>query len=95
MEARPDPSVKRIELEGEYDLTRKDEIASMFGCINGEASVVIDMAKVTYMDSTVLKELATLRLRDASRLIRVAGPNQHIRRLLRLVSFDKLFEITE
>lgn len=95
MEAKPGAQVKRIELNGEYDLTRKDEIIGLFGSINGESSVVIDMAKVTYIDSTILSELAALRLRDASRSIRLADPNKQIRRILKIVRFDEVFDIPE
>jgi anti-anti-sigma factor len=95
MRAQSDPSVKRIELVGEYDLSRKDEVARLFGSINGEPSVVIDMAKVSYIDSTFLNELGALRLRDESRSIRLSRPNEHVRRILKIVNFDEVFDIAE
>ena len=93
-ENSPSP-VRRIELAGEYDLARRDEIAREFGSIEEEPSVVIDMAKVTYIDSSVLKELAALRSRDGSRAITLLGASAGIRRLLKVVGFDKIFHLTE
>ena len=55
----------RIELEGEYDLTRKDEITQLFGGVDGAPEVIIDLSRVTYMDSTVLGALALLRIYPA------------------------------
>ncbi len=84
-----------IKLDGEYDLTRKDEIAGLFGSIDGESWVVIDMTTVTYMDATLLCELRLLRLRDETRAITLAGANEHVRKILKLVNFDELFDVTE
>ena len=52
-----DSSTRLIKLDGEYDLRRKDEVAGLFGSLDGESSVVIDMTKVTFIDSTFLREL--------------------------------------
>lgn len=90
-----DSSTRLVKLDGEYDLTRKDEITGLFGSIDGESSVVIDMTKVTYIDSFFLGELSMLRLRDGARSITLAGANEHIRRVLKIASFDKIFDVTE
>ncbi|HEY6449666.1 MAG TPA: STAS domain-containing protein [Candidatus Cybelea sp.] len=90
-----DSRKRLIKLDGEYDFTRKDELAGLFGSIDGESSVVIDMASVTYMDATFLRELRMLRLRGQARSITLAGANKHIRRVLKIVNFDKLFNLTE
>ncbi len=90
-----DSRKRLIKLDGEYDLTRKDEIAGLFGSIDGESSVVIDMTTVTYMDASFLRELRMLRLRDEARSITLAGANRHIRRVLKIVNFDELFEVTD
>ena len=80
-----------IKLNGEYDLTRKDEIAGLFGSIDGESSVVIDMTTVTYIDSTFLRELSMLRLRGGARSITLVGGNEHVRRVLKIVNIDASF----
>jgi anti-anti-sigma factor len=83
----------RIELDGEYDLSRKEELSSLFAALDGDGPVVIDMARVSYIDSTILKELSTLRLHQPEREITLAGANSNVKRILRLVSFDSLFRI--
>ncbi len=89
-----DSRKRLIKLDGEYDLTRKDEIAGLFGSIDGESSVVIDMTAVTYVDATFLCELRLFRLRDEARSITLAGANTHIRRVLKIVNFDEMFDVT-
>ena len=86
-----DSRKRLIKLDGEYDLTRKDEIAGLFGSIDGESSVVIDMTTVTYIDSTFLRELNMLRRRAGAKSITLAGANEHVRRVLKIVSFDAFF----
>lgn len=83
----------RVSLDGEYDLTRKDEIAALFDSLDGDGAVLIDLSNVTYLDSTVLHELARLRTRNEGRTISLAGANEHIRRIFRVVGFEALFDI--
>ena len=84
-------SQRLIKLDGEYDLTRKDEIAGLFGSIDGESAVVMDMTAVTYIDSTFLRELSMLRRRAGAKSITLTGANEHVRRVLKTVSFDAFF----
>jgi anti-anti-sigma regulatory factor len=58
----------RITLEGKYDLARKDEIAKVFASVDGRPEVIV-VGKVTYLDSTILRELALLRLKQVDRHI--------------------------
>jgi anti-anti-sigma factor len=88
-------STARIELEGEYDLSRRDEVAAVFGGLNGHPSVVIDFSKVRYMDSTVLHELAKLRFESAGRAVIIEGASGQVRRLLKLVGFDRIFNMAD
>jgi len=83
-----------IRLQGEYDLTRRDELAALFGSL-GEGALVIDMSGVTYVDSSALSELAALRSRSAERQISLVGVNDHIRRIFDIVSFHQIFDIAE
>lgn len=85
----------RIVLEGEYDLTRKQEVESLFATLNGDKPLIIDVATVTYMDATILHQLGTLRLRNARRPIRLARANTNIRRVLHIVGFDQIFDMTD
>jgi anti-anti-sigma factor len=82
-----------LRLTGEYDLTRKNEIAELFATVDGESSVQIDLSEVTYIDSTILRELAMLRQRQNGHPIKLVGASSQIERVLRIVDFDKLFDI--
>jgi anti-anti-sigma factor len=84
-----------VELSGEYDLSRKQELALLFESLEGNEPVVIDLAKVSYLDSTMLNELSIFRSRNPERQITLRGANQNIRRILRLVNFDSLFNVAE
>jgi anti-anti-sigma factor len=84
-----------IRLEGEYDLTRKDEVAAIFASIDDVGPIVIDMTNVTYIDSTILLALAKLKSRYDGRTIRIVGLSSHIRRVFAIVKFDELFELTD
>ena len=53
-----DSQKRLINLDGEYDFTRKDEIAELFGSIEGDSSLVIDMTAVTYMDATFFARIS-------------------------------------
>jgi anti-anti-sigma regulatory factor len=56
---------------------------------------VIDMVKVTYIDSTFLHELAGLRSRFKPHPITLLGVNKNLQRVLHIANFDHLFEIVE
>jgi anti-anti-sigma factor len=83
-----------VQLAGEYDLARRDEVAAQFGALDGSA-VRIDFSEVTYIDSTILHELAQLRVRDEQRSITLTGVNSHIRHIFDIVKFDELFDIKD
>lgn len=83
----------RVALKGEYDLARLHEIAALFNSLGDDGAILIDLTEVTYLDSTVLKELARLRLQDESRVIQLAGANSNIRRLFKIVGFEEVFDI--
>lgn len=53
----------------------------------------IDMSRVTYIGSSFLHELTTLRTRLMPHRITLLVRSDNIRRLLKLVKFDLLFEI--
>jgi len=83
-----------LRLEGEYDLVRKGEVAAQLAALDGNP-VCIDFSEVTYIDSTILRELAELRLRDEQRSITLIGVNSHIRHIFDVVNFGELFDITD
>lgn len=53
--------LNRITLDGEWDLTRKDELITLLSGLTLGRPATIDMSGCTYADSTVLSALALLR----------------------------------
>jgi anti-anti-sigma factor len=88
-------NIPRIELNGEYDLAQREEMASLFEALRPDGPAVIDLTKVTYVDSMFLSELVKLRRRLREHPITLAGANGNVADLLRLVSFDELFELSD
>jgi anti-anti-sigma factor len=87
--------VRYIELSGEYDLARKQELAAEFAVLSNGDPLAIDMRRVTYVDSTFLNELATLRLRLDERSVTLVGVRPNILRILQLVKFDRFFTFSD
>ena len=86
-------SESRIALEGDWDLTRKEELRQLFVEMDGKKPIVIDLSAVTYADSSFLHELSLLRKRLADCSITLFAPRPPLKRVLQLLSFDKLFRI--
>lgn len=86
---------RRIELEGEYDLSQREQIAALFGSLHADGPVIIDLTKVTFIDSTFLHLLAALRLRFKGQSITLTGATANIKRILKLVKFEQLFVLTD
>ena len=82
-----------VRLTGDYDLTRKEELATLFAQLADDREVVIDMGDVTYIDSTVLRELAALHGKNPLRAVSLFGVEESIRRILCIVGFDRILNI--
>lgn len=87
--------MRYIELSGEYDLARKQELAAEFAELTNGDPLSIDMRRVTYVDSTFLNELAALRLRLDERSVTLVGVRPNILRILQLVKFDRFFTFSD
>ncbi len=85
----------RIELAGELDLSRKDELKRLFDPLEKDGPLTIDLRRVTYADSTLLHLLASLALRFQEVPITLLGATPALRRLFEIVQFDKLFQIAD
>jgi anti-anti-sigma factor len=88
-------TTRRIKLKGEYDLARQDEIAKEFAGLDGDPTVIVDLSEVTYLDSTVLRELALLRLKRLDRHISLVGADQNVRRLLKIAGLERIIDQIE
>jgi anti-anti-sigma factor len=86
---------RHLQMVGEYDIADKDTLAALFGALAPDGAVVIDMTKVTYIDSTFLHQIHALRLRLKQHRVTLLGVNKQARHVLHLVNFDHLFQIVE
>lgn len=85
----------RIELKGEWDIARKDELKSLFDSIQRDGPVTIDLRQVTFADSSFLGLLGSLAGRLQGIPITLSGAQPNLRRVLTIVQFDRLFKIED
>jgi anti-sigma B factor antagonist len=88
-------SVRRIELDGEYDISRRDEVSSAFEAMRGDAPAVVDMTKVSFVDSSFLHALTALHFRFEEWGVTLVGVRPQIRRVLKMMDYERLFHIAE
>ncbi len=84
-----------ISLEGEYDLVDRQALATLFGALRADGPATIDLTKVTYLDGTILTELLKLQTRFKEHSIKLLVRSSIIHRVLRIVRFERLFEIVD
>jgi anti-anti-sigma factor len=89
------PDISRIELDGEYDLSQREAITSLFEALPVDRPVSIDLTRVTYADSTFLNALAVLRNRLKGQTITLVGAKDNVMRVFRMVGFDQLFQLAD
>jgi anti-anti-sigma factor len=87
------PDNNLVALDGEWDLSRKDELKALLAGLSVKLPAVIDIRGLTYLDSTVLSLLGALSLRFHKTGVTLLGPNANVLRLLKLMRFDTLFSI--
>lgn len=80
-----------IELSGEYDLSRKDELTKAFASVTDGVPVTVDMSAVTYVDSTFLGALAAMRIRLGELPVTLVGVQPNIARILQIAKLDGFF----
>ena len=68
---------QRIELHGEYDLANKEALAALFGSLNANSPIVVDMTNVAYIDSTFLHAIADLRRHFRPHSVTLFGVSEH------------------
>ena len=86
-----------IELEGEVDVYTAPQLKQqMIGLLEGGATtLVVDLTKVEYLDSTALGVLigGLKRLRERDGNMVLVCPNPRIRRVFEITGLDKIFDI--
>ena len=99
MEQEAGPAgVTVLVLAGEIDLATSGQFrGAVEDALRREGSVVIDMDEVTFMDSTMLRELlrAHKDLQGAGNRLVIAAAQPAVRRLLELTGTSGLFELAE
>lgn len=84
-----------ISLFGEYDVERREELARILREAEPFDDLYIDLRHVEYVDSTFLTELALLRTRNPDAAITLLEPRPHLRKVLQMMAFEKMFRIVE
>jgi anti-anti-sigma factor len=89
-----------VALRGEIDLSTAGAVKSALTAAMadvGDATLVVDLRELTFMDSSGLHALCTLReeaVRRGNGLVLVRGPRQ-IHRVFELTATDGLFEFVD
>ena len=98
MEREPAPEgVVLLVLAGEIDLATSGQFRAVVDeAIEQQSSLVADVSEVTFMDSTMLRELlrAHRDLGGAGRRFILADPQPPVRRLLELTGTHGLFTVS-
>jgi anti-anti-sigma factor len=83
----------RIDTEGAEEL----EEALRAGVTEGRYKMVLDMTQVSYISSAGLRTLASVLTQNQERDgdLKLVGLNRKVLRVLRIIGFDRFFEIYE
>ncbi len=82
-----------VKLNGEYDLSRKAELASILSRLSFNDPILIDMTDVTFVDSTFLHELAILQSRCRGGAPVLVGVQPNVQRIMRITGLDRHFTL--
>ena len=96
-ESCPRPAPYLVTLSGEIDVRRSAELRAICHAFadSHEAHVLVDLAEVTFMDSTALHLLVDLHRTAKVRggTLTVKSPKPIVQRVLKVVAFDKIMTI--
>jgi anti-sigma B factor antagonist len=93
---QPDEGSVLLHLSGEYDIYRQDELDRTLRPGYLAEVVVLDMRDVSYIDSTAIALLIRLKKRMSEHgraIVKIAGPQSNVRRVLELTSLDEILEV--
>lgn len=80
-----------VPLSGELDIYNVEYVRSALANVNGPA--VIDLSGVSFISAAALSELIRAARRAGYRNLTLIGANPDIRRVLRIVKVDHIFQI--
>ncbi len=90
-------TLKIVKLDGDLDFSRKAQIAELLAEADNADIAVVDVAGVTYMDSSCLSCLALQKKRmhenGTAAILRIAGASESLRRIFQICGLDKSFEM--
>ena len=97
IEIVPSPDCVTVRLRGEIDMQTAPHLREAALCATSQFSTVLqlDMAEVSFMDSSGVEVLVATRRRidhEGGRLT-VVNPSRPVLRLLEITGIDRLFEI--
>jgi anti-anti-sigma factor len=92
---RPSNDLCVFSLEGEMDMSNASEFVRALNGYLGSGRMIIDLSRLTFMDSTGIKELVALsRLATASGgAIVLAAPDPTVARLFEIVNLGELITV--
>ncbi len=90
----PADAARVVVLRGELDLAAAPQLRARIDETESGTALVLDLARTTFIDSAVLKELLRARAELSARDVRLvlAGVAPPVRRLLDLTRTSELFE---
>ncbi len=95
--ASPADGVVVLEFAGELDLSVSNRFTALVGDLTGDEprGVIVDLARVGFLDSTMLRELlrAHRALEERGCRFVLADPQSAVARLLQLTGTDEVFTI--
>lgn len=96
---REEDGVKVMLVSGELDASNSSTLVEAFEPLlkDGHRKLIIDLEKVTFIDSAGLSALVKLykKTRSQSARLWLAGPRDPVRRVFQLTRLDRAFDIAE
>jgi anti-sigma B factor antagonist len=82
--------------EGELDAYAAPDLSSIFGGISGDRRVVVDLGRVSFLDSTALSLVvrAVRELNERGGVVRVVLPQSAARRIFEITTLDDVLPIS-
>jgi len=94
---RPSPDVAIVALEGEVDIYSAPQFkeALLSGIDDGATTIVVDLAGVTFIDSTALGVLVSgaKRVRPRNGRLDIVCTDENITRIFEITGLDRIFGI--
>jgi len=84
---------RTVTLSGDLDIYEAPAVRAVLDVLDGPGTV--DMSAVRYLDSSVLNELARVARRVGAGEITLVVTSANVRKVLRIVEFERLFRIVE